>query len=106
MSGCQWGSLVSGWQEQTARYRERIDALGAPLIRLRDDLKMLPPAPLNYKPSEIGLIKYQLCLLASGGIRSGCELVQSTQLAWRAGRFLSAALNIRLLMEIWGSLAF
>jgi hypothetical protein len=98
--------VVAGWKEAAARYQNRVDDLGAPLIRLRDDLQKLPSAPLAYRPTELGLIKYQLCLLVSGGIRSACELVQSTQLLWRSGRFLSASLDIRLLMEIWGSLAF
>jgi hypothetical protein len=100
------GGVVSNWKFETARYQARVDGLGAPLMRLRDDLKQLPMAPLAYRPSNIGLIKYQLCLLVAGGVRSACELVQSTQLLWRAGRFLSASLNIRLLMEIWGALAY
>jgi hypothetical protein len=97
---------VSDWKDQCARYHDRVDGLGAPLISLRDDLRMVPPAPLAYRPTDIGLIKYQLCVLVMGGVRSACELVQSTQLLWRSGRFLSASLNIRLLMEIWGALAF
>ena len=105
-AGCQWGGVVYNWKNQTARYEARVDGLGVPLIKLRDDLKQLPLAPLAYRPSNIGLIKYQLCLLVGGGIRSACELVQSTQLLWRSGRFLSASLNIRLLMEIWGALTY
>ena len=94
---------VENWQTHTERYDDRIARLSEPMQTLGPEIRALPFAPLDYKPSERGLLYYQLCLFVLAGCRSSSELVYSLGLLWRSGRFLSASLCIRLLIEIWGS---
>ena len=49
------------------------------------------------------MLNYQVCLLVLGGYRSAIELVSSVGSLWRCGRFISASLCVRLLIEVWAS---
>lgn len=94
---------MENWQKQIERYEARVDQLSEPLDQLPRELIRLPSAPLNYKPSEHGLLYYQICMLVGGTCSSAYELCGSLGALWHSGRFLGASLCARLLLEFWGS---
>lgn len=95
--------VVENWQSETERYKVRVAQLPEPLQKLQAELQAIPSAPLDFRPSDFGLIHYQACLLALGGCRAATELVSSFESIWGSGRFLSASLVVRLLVEISGA---
>lgn len=91
---------MEDWQEHTGRYRDRTIRLREPMARLSIGLQLLPPAPLDFHPSERDLLHYQLCLAVIGAVRSADELCSSISDLWTAGRFLTVSISVRLLVEI------
>jgi hypothetical protein len=94
------------WLRETEPYRDRIGKLYDALDLLTPAFEQLPPSPLNYRPSTIGGLKYQLCILTIGMSRSAQELLSSASVLSVTGKFLAASVCIRLLIELWGVLAF
>ncbi|HUO88316.1 MAG TPA: hypothetical protein VMU08_04005, partial [Rhizomicrobium sp.] len=94
------------WRNEAERYLQRVAELQGKLDALEEHCGLLPPAPLSYTPTEIGLLKHQLCILVISCSRSARQLLESIHTLWLAGHFVSASLAIRPLIELSGLLAF
>lgn len=94
------------WRSETESYRDRIGALYEVLNVVTPVFAQLPPAPLRRKPSERMALKYELCLLTIGTARSTQELLSSISLLSVTGKFLAASVCVRLVVELWGVLAY
>jgi hypothetical protein len=94
------------WSRETEPYRDRVGKLYDVLDLLTPAFKWLPPSPLSYRPSTIGDMKYQLCILTIGTSRSAQELLSSVAILSVTGRFLATSVCVRLLVELWGVLAY
>jgi hypothetical protein len=94
------------WSQETEPYRDRVGKLYDILDLLTPAFGQLPSSPLSYRPSTIGGLKYQLCILTIGTSRSAQELLSSVAVLSVTGRFLAASVCIRLLIELWGALAY
>jgi hypothetical protein len=97
---------MEAWQVRTEHLKERIAALYDILNLLTVPIAKLPSSPLSFALSDKGALKYQLCILTIGAARSAQELKSSTYLLWVLGRFLTASICVRLLIELWGMLAY
>jgi hypothetical protein len=94
------------WQRETEHYRDRVSCLCEVMRGLTSSFQRLPSSPLSFEPTEICAVKYQLCILTIGAARSAQELQSSINLLWIAGRFLAASVCVRVLIELWGLLAY
>jgi hypothetical protein len=94
------------WQSETESYRDRIGDLYEVLNLVTPAFAQLPSTPLNCKPSDRTALKYELCLLTIGTARSAQELLSSISLLSITGKFLAASVCVRLIIELWGVLAY
>lgn len=101
-----YGIELEAWNRETVGFRDRIGSLYEAINAVGPAFSRLPRAPLDFQPTEVGAAKYQLCLLAMGTARSAQELVSSISLLAITGRFLSASVCTRLLIELLGQLEF
>lgn len=101
-----YGIELETWNRQTVGFRDRIGSLYEAINAVGPAFSRLPRAPLDFQPTEVGAAKYQLCLLAMGTARSAQELVSSISLLAITGKFLSASVCTRLLIELMGQLEF
>jgi len=101
-----YGIELETWNRETVGYRDRIGALHEILNTLGPVFSRIPRAPLDFQPTKVGALKYQLCLLVIGTARSAQELLSSISLLAVTGSFLSASVCTRLLIELVGQLAF
>lgn len=92
---------------EVAEFDERARAItGALLESCRSMAARLPDAPLDAPLNEANAVRYLLCLYVIGAIRSANEVCKSFQLVWFSGQFLVASMLTRMLIELWGSIAF
>ena len=73
---------------------------------LSAELGKLPGGPLLHPLSEPNSVRYQICLYVIGSIRSIKEIGKAAEQEWFSGRFLAASVLIRMLIELWGSIAY
>jgi hypothetical protein len=100
------GIELETWNRETVGFRDRIGSLYEKLNAVGPAFSRLPSAPLDFQPTEIGAMKYQLCVIAIGAARSAQELLSSISLLAVTGNFLSASVCTRLLIELLGQLEF
>ena len=84
----------------------RVDAL-----HLYDDeidglVRLLPPLPLSYSPSNTGLVALNLALHNVGTLRAANEAVEAFKTLWDAGLLTSIVLPARLLFELLGAACY
>lgn len=94
------------WQSETESYRDRIGDLYEILDLATPAFSQLPSAPLDHLPSERMALKYNLCVLTIGTARSAQELLSSISILSVTGNFLAASVCVRLIIELWGVLAY
>lgn len=101
-----YGIELETWNRETVGFRDRIGSLYETINAVSPAFSRVPSAPLDFQPTEVGAVKYQLCLLAIGAARSAQELLSSISLLAITGKFLSASVCTRLLIELLGQLEF
>ena len=101
-----YGIELETWNRETVGFRDRIGSMYETINAVGSAFSRLPSTPLDFQPSEVGAVKYQLCLLAIGAARSAQELLSSISLLAITGKFLSASVCTRLLIELLGQLEF
>ena len=91
----------------TEIYDNRASALGqASLNSLYEEICKLPVAPLQHPLSDANLMRYQVCIHVIGSLRAASEISAAVRHSWLSGRFLAASVLIRMLIELWGSVAY
>lgn len=101
-----YGIELETWNRETVGFRDRIGSLCETINAVGPAFSRLPSAPLDFQLTEVGAVKYQVCLLAIGAARSAKELLSSISLLAITGKFLSASVCTRLLIELLGQLEF
>lgn len=91
----------------TAIYDSRAACIGETTLNpLNELLQRLPPAPMDRPVIDANTVRYLLCLYVIGSVRSTREICNAFQLAWFEGQFLAASMLVRMLIELWGSVAY
>ena len=93
------------WQQETAKYSDRIAPLTLLTKELGEELKRFP-GMLSFQPTDAGSVRYRALIFISHSLSSAAELLTSIQFLWSHTHFLAAAHCIRLLYELWGSLIY
>lgn len=101
-----YGIERESWNRETVGHRDRIGSLYETLTALGPVFSRIPSSSLDFQPTEVGALKYQLSVLAIGAARSAQELLSSVSLLAITGKFLSASICTRLLIELLGQLEF
>ena len=69
-------------------------------------IDQLPRAPLHAPLSDRAALKYQMCMLVIGSLRSAREIAFSASKLWLQGHFLLATVGVRMLTELYGQMAW
>lgn len=95
------------WRRHTARFQDRVLVLGATTFDfLHPFLDDLPAWPISTQLSDRAALKFQVCLVTIGSLRSAREVAFSTSKLWLQGHFLLAATGFRMLQELYGQLCW
>lgn len=95
------------WRRHTARFQDRVLGLGATTFDfLHPFLDDLPAWPISTELSDRAALKFQVCLVTIGSLRSAREVAFSTSKLWLQGHFLLAATGFRMLQELYGQLCW
>ena len=91
----------------TEIYDARASAIGSDSLKvIAAEFGRLPVAPLAHPLSDLNGLRYEVCVYVVGSVRSAKELGRAVQLVWLSGQFLAASALIRMLIELWGSIAY
>ena len=97
----------TGMPSATAIHDSRAFALGALTLNVAyEEIQKLPVGPLSHPLSDENALRYQACLYVIGALRSATEVGTAAQIGWFAGKFLAASVLIRMLIELWGAVAY
>jgi hypothetical protein len=94
------------WEEETARYGERLVHIENWRPALSNLLGRLPDIPLSYNPSKPGIVAIQLSMFVLGCINFADQTVSAFLNSWRNGLFSLISLPARLTYELWGATHF
>jgi hypothetical protein len=95
------------WRQHTARFQDRVLMLGATTFDfLHPFLDDLPAWPISTELSDRAALKFQVCLVTIGSLRSAREVAFSSSKLWLQGHFLLAATGFRMLQELYGQLCW
>ena len=101
-------NMAESWRTETDHYNTRLVQLAQQQSDVADlaDLKRMPPVPLDYQPSQAGLLAIQLALFSVNcGVMAGQVLDAFSDL-WLNRRFVVLSLQSRLLYELWGAIHY
>ena len=98
---------VKDWDYHTQKFNTRVRSLPESARHFfKDEASRLPGGPFDRPLSPDGGIKYHFCNYVFGATRSLIELTEATKLLWFSGRFISASVSIRQLIELWGGVEY
>ena len=100
--------MPSSWKTATSRYIPRLEALPACIREASSVLSSLGvTGPMMDPRGHVRTILIiQLVLFNTGSLRVACDLTRAAELLFREGRITSTCLQLRLLFEYWGAIAF
>jgi hypothetical protein len=100
-------SAVKDWDYHTQRFNNRVRSLPESARDFfKDEASRLPGGPFDNPLSPEGGLRYHFCSYVFGATRSLVELTEATKLLWFHGRFISASVSIRQLIELWGGVEY
>ena len=88
------------WEEETARYRERLTHIENWLPDLSNLSGRLPDIPLSYNPSKSGIVALQLSMFAFECMYIAHQAVEAFLNLWGKGLFTTISLPARLIYEL------
>ncbi len=100
--------MPSSWKTATSRYISRLEALPACIREASSVLSSLGvTGPMMDPRGHVRTVLIiQLVLFNTGSLRVACDLTRAAELLFREGRITSTCLQLRLLFEYWGAIAF
>jgi hypothetical protein len=94
------------WQVETERYIPRLSSCLRELDKTAAFLKVLPTAPLDFKPTPEQQVTLQLVFFCVGAVKCVDQLIDNTGELWSQGRMVGVSAFVRLSLEFWGTVTF